>query len=302
MDTVAITPRGPFSLAASIGFLEGFPPAAYDRDAPDGVLRLAFPADDGRSSAGVTVRQAADGTVFADIGGDADPAVVRGQLARILSLDVDGSGFARVADADPVVAALAARYPGLRPVCFYSPYEAAAWAVIGQRIRVATAAAIKQRLAEQYGQRLAVAGTSLAAFPTPSVLRTVARIAGLSEVKTERLRAIADAALAGKLDAAVLRSMPSEEALAHLRALGGIGPFSAELVLIRGAGHPDIFPAHERRLHAAMADAYHLRDPNTDQLAKLATRWAPYRSWVALLLRIQQGKATGEIGRTTSRP
>jgi hypothetical protein len=37
----------------------------------------------------------------------------------------------------------------------------------------------------------------------------------------------------------------------------------------------------------AMADAYHLHDPSPEELAELSTRWAPYRSWVALLLRAQ---------------
>jgi DNA-3-methyladenine glycosylase II len=297
MATIAITPSGPFSLAASGRFLEGFTPARYPGHAPDGAIRLAFPADDGHSSAGAAVRQAADGTVLADLTGDAEPAAARTQLARIFSLDTDGNGFAQVAEADPVVAGLAARYPGLRPVCFGSPYEAAAWAVIGHRIRITQAAAIKQRIAERYGQHLTVAGSPLAAFPVPRALRDLAGIPGLPEVKTGRLRALADAALAGDLDAARLRAMPPDDALARLRTLPGIGPFSAELILIRGAGHPDLFPARERRLHAAMADAYHLANPSPGQLAELSARWAPYRSWVALLLRAHREETTSEIAR-----
>lgn len=221
--------------------------------------------------------------------GALDPsAAVRAQLARILSLDVDGSGFPGLAAADPVVAGLMADYPGLRPVCFHSPYEAAAWAVIGHRVRMAQAAAVKARLAERYGRRVQIAGRTLYAFPTPPVLRTITRAPGLTEVKIERLHALAEAADDGLLDAARLRAMPVDDALAALRALPGIGPFSAELILIRGAGHPDVFPRHEPRLHAAMADAYGLgatdsRDPR--RLAGIADRWKPYRSWVALLLR-----------------
>jgi DNA-3-methyladenine glycosylase II len=214
------------------------------------------------------------------------------------------SGFAQVAEADPVVAGLAARYPGLRPVCFGSPYEAAAWAVIGHRIRIVQAAAIKERTAERYGARLTVAGAPLATFPTPRALRAVADIPGLPQIKTQRLRAPADAALVGDLDATRLRAMAPADALAHLRTLPGIGPFSAELILIRGTGHPDLFPAHERRLHAATADAYHLDNPGPGQLAELSARWAPYRSWVALLLRADREQTTGEIaqGPTAARP
>ncbi|MGD0554461.1 MAG: hypothetical protein ABSA93_05710 [Streptosporangiaceae bacterium] len=78
------------------------------------------------------------------------------------------------------------------------------------------AAAIKERIAQRYGERLTVSG----------------------------------APLAGELDAARLRAMPTADALAQLRTLPGIGPFSAEL-------------------------------------AELSTRWAPYRGWVALLPRVQ---------------
>jgi DNA-3-methyladenine glycosylase II len=304
VTTIAITPRGPFSLAASSRFLEGFAPARYHGPTSDGAIRLAFPADNGHSTVGAAVRQAADGTVLADLTGDADPAAAQAQLARIFSLDIDGSGFAQVADADPVVAGLAARYPGLRPVCFGSPYEAAAWAVIGHRIRITQAAAIKERTAERYGEHLTVAGAPLAAFPTPRALRDLAGIPELPKIKTERLRALADAALAGDLDAARLRAMPPADALAHLCTLPGIGPFSAELILIRGAGHPDLFPTRERRLHAAMAEAYLLDDPSPGQLAELSSRWAPYRSWVALLLRTHREETTHEIarGRTATRP
>ncbi|NUK22406.1 DNA-3-methyladenine glycosylase 2 [Streptomyces lunaelactis] len=319
--TVVITPRGPFSLAASLRFLEGFAPAGC-RDASDGrVLRLAFPADDGRSTVSAEVRQAQspEGTVRANVtvhsgnpGNDAAGTAsaesdgtsrVRAQLARILSLDVDGSAFPRLAEDDPVVAELMAAYPGLRPVCFYSPYEAAAWAVIGHRIRMVQAAAIKARIAEHHGQRVTVAGESLHAFPTPLVLRGLSRVPGLPETKAARLRALADAALAGDLDAARLRAMPVDDALAHLRTLPGIGPFSAELILIRGAGHPDVFPRHERRLHASMAEAYGLGDPDASdarRLAGIGDHWAPYRSWVALLLRPRHEEKAGPAARGRS--
>ncbi|WP_030372136.1 DNA-3-methyladenine glycosylase family protein [Streptomyces rimosus] len=352
MSAVAIAPQGPFSLAASVRFLENFTPSRY-RKAPDEVLRLAFPSDDGHTTVAAAVRQEAaapDGTAGSvraeftvypggvgsgptdsasagperglavqeqlflpdppvvrerPVSGDQRTApeqsvaptqlIVRDQLARILSLDVDGSGFPGLAVGDPVVSRLMAEYPGLRPVCFHSPYEAAVWAVIGQRMRRTQAAAIKARLAERYGQRVRVAGRDLHAFPTPPVLRSLTRIPGLPDEKVARLRALAEAAEAGELDAARLRAMPGDYALATLRALPGIGPFSAELILIRGAGHPDVFPRHERRLHASMADAYGLGAAGSEdvgRLAAIADRWRPYRSWVALLLRVRAEQRT----------
>ncbi|MGH3320786.1 MAG: DNA-3-methyladenine glycosylase family protein [Streptosporangiaceae bacterium] len=298
MVTVSLTPRGPFSLAASTRFLEGFAPADHPgRLTADDPLPLAFPVAGDWRTVGAAVRQEPDGTVVAEVTGGADLAAVRAQLARVLSLDVDGGGFRGVANADPVVGSLVQRYPGLRPVCFYSPYEAAAWAVIGHRVRIVQAARIKSRIAERYGDRVTVAGVSMSAFPAPDALRAADPIPALPAVKVTRLHRIAEAALAGDLDGDRLRSLPVEEALEHLRLLPGIGPFSAELILIRGAGHPDVFPQHERRLHASMAEAYRLDRPALARLAEIAAGWVPYRSWVALLFRTHREETTGEIAR-----
>jgi DNA-3-methyladenine glycosylase II len=306
MPTVSITPPGPFSLAASIRFLDSFTPAAY-RDAADGLLRMAFPSDDGGSVIGVAVRQdAPDATVAAEYsvrpgpGGEpAAAAAVQSQVARILSLDVDGSGFPALGAADPVVASLQAEYPGLRPVLFYSPYEAAAWTVIGNRIRMSQAAAIKARIGRDHGTPVEVAGQTVHAFPAPGVLRELGPVPGLNDVKAQRLRALADAALDGRLDAAALRAQPADAALAALRELPGIGPFSAELVLIRGAGHPDIFPRHEARVHQAIAAEYGLgpdADGDLGRLAEIADGWRPYRSWVGLLLRARMAEQRAGAG------
>ncbi len=301
-DTTASAPvqlavRGPFDLAASTRFLEGFAPADRpDAAAEPGVLRLAFPAEDGWVPVGAAVRQR-DGAVTVELtGAVGDPEAVVAQVTRILSIDVDGSGFADVGRRDPVVAELQARYPGLRPVQFHSPYEAACWAIIGQRVRITQAAAVKARLAEQLGVSVIVAGPSLTCFPGPQQLRDQP-IPGLPATKVERLLAVADAALEGRLAATRLRSLSTDDALAQLTQIPGIGPFSAQLVLARGAGHPDLFPTAERRLHEEMAHAYSLDQPTIDQLTAIADGWRPYRTWVGLLLRTRREDDTAEISR-----
>jgi hypothetical protein len=56
METFTLVPRGPFALASSIRFLEGFTPAAYA--APrDAALELAFPVEGSWETVGVRVRQ-----------------------------------------------------------------------------------------------------------------------------------------------------------------------------------------------------------------------------------------------------
>jgi DNA-3-methyladenine glycosylase II len=290
--TFSLTPRGPFSLAASIHFLAGFSPARY-KGPDDGVLRLAFPVESASAewpAAGFALRQpdGRDAPVVAEAATPLPDDVLeraKAQLARILSLDVDGSGFSAVGAADPVIAALQQRFDWLRPVCFSSPYEAAIWAVLSHRIRMSEAAGLKARIAVASGVRLSVAGAEVTAFPGPSALLAMEAFPGLPEVKLHRLQGLARAAAEGRLDAALLRAMPPEQALAELQRLPGIGPFSAELTLIRGAGAPDVFASSERRLHATMVELYGLPGSEPARLAEVARAWAPYRSWASVLLR-----------------
>jgi DNA-3-methyladenine glycosylase II len=306
MRTFTLEALGPFSLAASTRFLEGFTPAGYT-EAAGQPLELAFPAEGSWQTAGVVVREHPRGVAGQIVSPPApEPELataIRSQLARILSLDVDGSGFPALGERDPVVAGLQRRYPGLRPVGFWSPYEAAAWAIIGHRIQIRQAAAIKARMAQQLGEPVTFGDHVVHAFPAPQRLAGLANFAGLSGRKPEWLRSLAGAALGGRLDAAKLRALPPGQALAQLKQLPGIGDFSAELVLLRGAGDPDHTPRHEPRLARAVALAYRLsQPPPVEQLLRLSENWRPYRTWVTLLLRAQLEDETGEIAGTPRIP
>ncbi|MFI5955094.1 DNA-3-methyladenine glycosylase family protein [Cryptosporangium sp. NPDC051539] len=303
--TIVLTPRGPFSLAASTQFLEGFGPARYT-GADDGVLRLAFPVETpgvAWPAVGLAVHQRADGAVVAEFD-QAVPDDVRArasaQLARVLSLDVDGTGFPGIGAADPVVGALQTRFAGLRPVCFFSPYEAACWAVLSHRVRIAQAAAVKARLAAAHGERRTIAGVESAAFPAPASLLAVTEFDGVPGPKIERLHALARAAAEGRLTGERLRALDPGEALADLRRLPGVGPFSAELTLIRGAGAPDVFALAERRLHATMVQLYRLPGSEPARLIEVARRWAPYRSWVSVLIRSYRESPGGSSAESSS--
>lgn len=234
--------------------------------------------------------------IVGEVFGEADAEVVGAQVARILSLDVDGRGFGEVGERDPVVGRLQARYPGLRPVCFYSPYEAAAWALISHRIRIVQAAGIKARMGEELGPTVEIRGEPVRAFPGPSRLVRLESFPGLFGRKIENLRHLAREAAKGKLEAVHLRSLSIEEALKDLKKLPGIGDFSAELILLRGAGEPDHLPTHEPRLGRAVALAYGLDNPpETEELERMAERWRPYRTWVSLYLRAMFEEETREI-------
>ena len=122
--------------------------------------------DGGETAGGACVRREGDALVLGTFGA-ADPAATRAQVERMLSLDVDATGFAAVGARDPVGGALRARYDGLRPMGFPSRFEVGALFLLSHRLLM-KAAAIKARLRDELGERVDVHGDERAAFSSPT--------------------------------------------------------------------------------------------------------------------------------------
>jgi DNA-3-methyladenine glycosylase II len=283
MTSHVLGTRGPFSLAQTRAFLEGWAPA--DARLAGGVLRVAFALDDGEHAAAALVTQD-DEAVRAELQTGGDPDAAAAQLARMLSLDVDATQWPAAGERDPVLGELQRRRPGFRPVLFGSPFEAAVWSLLSQRTGLPQAARLRRRLAEQQGIGFDVAGERLYACP-PLRLLELRELAGLPAPKLPRLRVLAEAALDGRLDASELRALPADVARERLLELPGIGPFSANLILLRGVGLVDELPTEpEPRLARALQPLYDLPQPvDAPRLRAIAEAWRPFRTWGCVLAR-----------------
>jgi DNA-3-methyladenine glycosylase II len=300
-QTFTITPSGPFSLgrAATFGF-------GQRHDASwDGVMRLAFCLDGYSAHVGVEVRQDEAGEVHgtvrepataADLGGASpagqgsaanfDLAAVKRQVARVLSLDYDGQEFVRVGERDPVIRRLQEAAPGLRPPLFYSPYEAAAWAVLSARRPARQMMDLRHRLSKAHGQMFELAGQAAAAFPAPQELLRVSSFPGISAEKIDRLHGVARAALDGQLDVARLMALGPDAAMAQVQQIKGIGPFYSTLVVIRGTGFADVLPVAEPKALSLTARLYAEAEPLSEvKLRAIAEAWKPLRTWAMVLIR-----------------
>jgi DNA-3-methyladenine glycosylase II len=290
--THVLVPAGPFSLdLARTAVMRWAPVSRFARDAARPLVLAAIADDDLRPVAFALTQDAVDTPVTVEVTGTGDADAARAQIARILSLDHDASGLVgpdSVATRDPAVGAVLARSYGRRPTLFPSVYEAAAWAVISPRIGTAQAAALTRRIAAEHGETLSLAGETITAFPTPQVLLDLDDIRGLPAEKVRRLHGVARAVLDGELDVARLRALGPDGARAALRRVRGIGAFWSSGIWLRACGVVDEWP-DEPRATAALA-RLHRRDPvDYDDPATLAAATAPlapYRMWVAFLLRM----------------
>jgi len=287
MPDFEIQPRGPFSLEAARSFAGGFAAGIGGGETRSASIVMAFPVEGWAGSAAAEVSQSEDGVVHAryEVVGDADPGVVERQVARCLSLDHDGSAWPAVGERDPVVGRLQVAHGFLRPVCFYSAYEAATSFVIGQRIARRQAARVKAPISDAAGDPIVLDGASHRAFPRPQRLLELRSVPGLSDVKLGRIRGLAQAALDGRLETERLRSLPTADALDELRGLDGVGPFTAEGTLLRGCGVVDALPS-EGLTREAVAELDGTPIPDDAAWTARTDRWRPYRMWATVLVRV----------------
>ncbi len=294
---IEIRPRGSFSWAAACEVGRNFAPISHNWREGD-VVPMTFPLDGDFTPVGVGLRWQ-DGCLVGEVTGTSSVDRVARQVSRIFSLDADGTGYEAVGARDARIDRLMKALPGLRPVCFTSPYETAVWAIISQRISMRQAAVIKARITAEHGTQLRVGGVDVGCFPSPERLLNVTQVPGLAAEKVARLHGVARAALVGLLDADRLRSLGDEEGPASLRTIPGIGPFWASGIYLRGAGIQDVFPDEPIAI-AALGSLYGLGDqPASVKITELTATYSPFRMWVCFLLRVavNRGLIEGVAGR-----
>ncbi len=144
-------------------------------------------------------------------------------------------------------------------------------AIVGQQISVAAAAGIWRRLT---GAHPRLTPRALAEADAADL-----RAAGLSTRKTEYIQSIASAFVDGRINPSAWSSMKDDELRDELVAYRGIGPWTADMVLIFHARRPDVLPLGDLGLVNAAARLYGWDGASrTERLRQHAERWRPWRT------------------------
>jgi AraC family transcriptional regulator of adaptative response / DNA-3-methyladenine glycosylase II len=211
---------------------------------------------------------------------------IMARVRRVFDLAADPDTIGAHLSLDPVLAPLVSARPGLRVPGAWDGFELAVRAIFGQQITVPAATKLLGKLVQAHGLRLPAAmkdheGLSHL-FPLPARLAT----ADLADLGMPSARAIAARSLARAIaaDSAIFsRGASLEDAIAKLRALPGIGEWTAQYIAMRELREPDAFPAADIGLLRAMATADGRR-PSPAELLSRAERWRPWRAYAALHL------------------
>ncbi len=271
-----------FFAARAIAGVETVEPNRYARtieiDSVAGTIEVA-PAK-GRPALAATVCFPNDKAV---------PEIV-GRIRRVFGLDVDIQRITAQLARDETLAPLVAARPGLRVPGAWDQFELAIRAILGQQITVAAARHLAGKLTAQYGRRTEPGDPTLPGLTTLFPRAETLAAADLSTLGMPRSRVRTLSTLAAACPGLFDDGQDVERTVTNLKALPGIGEWTAQYIAIRALRDPDAFPAADIGLLRAMTPPGGTR-PSAAALLARAEAWRPWRAYAAQHLWTSDPKA-----------
>ncbi|KLO45687.1 DNA-3-methyladenine glycosylase [Mycobacterium nebraskense] len=201
---------------------------------------------------------------------------------RLLDLDADPEAVDDALTGDPHLGSVVTKAPGQRIPRTVDEAELAVRAVLGQQVSTKAARTHAGRLAAAYGQPVADPGGGLThTFPSVEQLAEIDPVhLAVPKARQRTLSAL----VAGLANGSVVLDSGSdwEAARRQLLELPGVGPWTAEVIAMRGLGDPDAFPATDLGLRLAAKQLGLPSDERT--LVTHGARWRPWRSYATQYL------------------
>ncbi len=206
---------------------------------------------------------------------DLSTAIAR--CRRLLDLDADPEAVVDFLGADRDLAAVVAKHPGQRIPRTVDEHELALRAVIGQQVSMKAARTHTARIAKAHGMPITDPEGGLThVFPSAE------QLAGLdpTTLALPKSRQRSVVGLVCALAEGTVTLSPGcdwQRARCQLLDLPGVGPWTTELIAMRGLGDPDAFPVADGGVRTA---AKHLGLPSDARtLSDHSTKWRPWRSY-----------------------
>ena len=216
----------------------------------------------------------------------ADPPSEVKRIARwMIFAELDLAPFYRLAASHSVLGPITRELDGLKPLRPASLFEMLVIAVTEQQISLAAAYRIRTRVTERFGDHV----NRLLAFPTPGRLSesSVADLmnCGLSRRKAEYVKGLASKVASGQLDLERLETMPDADVRALLLQERGLGPWSADYILVRGLSRPDRVPENDLGIRSVIGRYLGRGQRLTPQgTMKKLSPFKPYRGLAAFYM------------------
>lgn len=211
-----------------------------------------------------------------------DLAAAIERCRRLLDLDADPQAVAEALGTDPALRPAVSAAPGQRIPRTVDERELALRTVLGQQVSTAAARTHLARLVRAYGGRIEdPAGGLTHTFPTVEALADVdPAVLAVPAARRGAFCALVSALADGEI--VLDPGSDWQRVREQLCALPGIGPWTAELVAMRGLGDPDAFPASDLGVRLA-ARQLGLAE-GAPALIRRSQAWRPWRSYATQYL------------------
>jgi DNA-3-methyladenine glycosylase II len=211
-------------------------------------------------------------------------------MQSVLNLSLDLSPFYSYIRNDPVLARITITLRGLKPRKTPTIFEVLVRSIIEQQISLSAAHRIQERLIHSFGEPLILGRETYFVFPTPETLALTTeeglRNCGLSRNKASYIRGIARSITDGSFALEDLASEQEADIICStLKAIRGVGNWTAEMVMLRGIGIYETFPADDLGLLRTLSRFYRTGEPITpDEARELSDHWGPWKGLAAFYL------------------
>jgi AraC family transcriptional regulator of adaptative response / DNA-3-methyladenine glycosylase II len=195
----------------------------------------------------------------------------------LLDLDSDPQSVADVLGGERLLGPLARKAPGRRVPGAVDGHELAVRAVLGQQVSLRAAATLASRLVAHCGEELErPLGAVTHVFPSAEALADT-ELAGLAMPAARRRGLLSLVTALARRDLAIDLGADRVDARRRLRALPGIGPWTAEYIAMRALRDPDAFPSSDLGVRRALEQLG--QDGRPAMAETLAEGWRPYRAY-----------------------
>ena len=258
----------------------------------DGHIRRALSIP-GEAPVFIDISDAGTDGLLVQIWGAADDTTlqkVQHYVTDWFDLETDLRPFYAMAQEDRYLQKAIEQFYGLRNMGIPDFFEAVSWGIIGQQINLAFAFTLKRRFVETFGSSIEWQGKRYWLFPTPETIAalSVEELVPLqmTQRKSEYLIGVARLIVEGSLTKEALQAAGAfKDAEKLLTAVRGIGPWTANYVLMRCLRSPNAFPLADVGLLNAIKYLDNLDEkPSREDLLRLAVPWADWESYATFYL------------------
>lgn len=223
-------------------------------------------------------------------GNQAGCAALVSYICEWFDLDRDLKPFYEIAKSDPLLKYPVQEFYGLRVIGVPDLFEALCWGVLGQQINLAFAYTLKRQFVEKFGDSIEWNGKNYWLFPSYEQIAklTPADLADIKMTlkKSEYIIGISRLMASGELSKEKLLKMENlKEVEKSLIKIRGIGPWTANYVMMRCLRFTSAFPIDDVGLHNAVK---HLtgseKKPTKEELLKLSQRWDNWQAYATFYL------------------